>query len=278
MSAPTLVLMPLSLALLALALRRGLAPLNALSGDIRALTGRPGERLQKPPHFKEFNSTVHALHGLMQRLEQQIERERAFASDLAHELRTPLTALSLQASQLAQQEVPGAQALQSQALRAGDILSQLLTLARAERMDAASRQTLDLHSLAASTLADMAQLALDHGQELWLEDAGAEVKVQASPLAVDLALRNLIDNALKHTPPGSRIKVGVWRESGQQGLAVEDQPGPGSTPPAPKPGLGLGLQLVQRLAASQNATLEIQSTAGGRRCRLAWAEEPTHTG
>lgn len=270
---PSLVLLPLVLALVALALRTGLAPLRDLSDDIDGLQGAPGERLHRPHRFTEFESTVRALHGLMDRLEAQRANERAFASDLAHELRTPLTALALQARAVADGAPPEhAKALEAEALRAGAILSQLLALARLESGRAPTATDINLHACAVQVLSDRAQAALDSGHELALQDGPTDVNVRGQAVAVELALRNLVDNALRHTPAGSRVDVSVWRDAQGGGLQVEDWPtGTLADPAAAGDGLGLGLRLVERLLSSQGAALHIaHKPDGGRRVRMAW--------
>ncbi len=268
---PSLVLLPLALALLALALRRGLAPLRDLSDDIDGLQGLPGERLHRPHRFTEFESTVRALHGLMDRLEAQRANERAFASDLAHELRTPLAALALQARAVADGAPPEhAKALEAEALRAGAILSQLLALARLESGRAPAATTVGLRACAAQVLSERAQAALDSGHELGLQEGGDEVTVQAQALAVELAVRNLVDNALRHTPAGSRVEVSLLRDMQGCGLQVEDWPASGS-PALGGDGLGLGLRLVERLLASQGAALVVaHKPLGGRVATIRW--------
>lgn len=271
--APSLVLLPLALALLALALRRGLAPLRDLSDDIDGVQGLPGERLHRPHRFTEFESTVRALHDLMDRLETQRANERAFASDLAHELRTPLAALALQARAVANGAPPEhAKALEAEALRAGAILSQLLALARLESGRAPATSAMGLRACAVQVLSERAQAALDSGHELGLQEGGDEVTVQAQAMAVELAIRNLVDNALRHTPAGSRVEVSVWHDAHAFGLRVEDWPAGGApNAAAVGDGLGLGLRLVDRLLASQGATLEVaHKPNGGRVATIRW--------
>lgn len=273
MAAPSLVLLPLSLGLMVLALRRGLGPLRDLSEDIAGLQGRPGERLHRPHRFEEFDSTVRALHGLMDRLDGQLARERAFASDLAHELRTPLASLALQARAVTAGAPPQhAHALEAEALRAGNILTQLLALARAESGRELASTPLRLHDCVVAVLADVAQTALDTGHDLALHATDETVSLCVQPLAVELAVRNLVDNALRHTPAGSRVWVSVWRDESAQGVTVEDwPPADPASPIANTEGLGLGLRLVERLAISQGAELVISTRAeGGRLAQLRW--------
>ena len=83
--------------------------------------------------------------------------------------------------------------------------------------------------------------------------------VPAPPVLLALALRNLIDNAVRHTPAGSQVVVQVWRDAQGTALAVSDDGLRDGAAPVPVPAadsLGLGLRLVQRMAEQMGATLE----------------------
>lgn len=138
---PAVIVLPLIAVLLWWSTRRGLKPLKELSTRVAGLKLQRGERLQETHGFSEFASVVSAINALIDRLEQQADRERTFASDVAHELRTPLAAITLQ-SQIAKQETdPAARhqalaLLASESMRAGSILAELLDMARAQRFGA----------------------------------------------------------------------------------------------------------------------------------------------
>jgi two-component system sensor histidine kinase QseC len=148
-------------------------------------------------------------------------------------------------------------------LRAGRILSQLLDLARAQRHGGPSEAehppaALDLAEVAAQLVAEHAPQGHASGHELSLLSPAEPVRVHAAPMLVELALRNLIANALRHTPPDTQIVVAVWRSSDAQGVSVSDDgQRPGAAPPhVSSDGLGLGLRLVERLAEQMGARLE----------------------
>jgi len=245
---PALLILPLVALLLGWAIHRGLRPLTHLSEDVAALDARAGERLGAEHRYREFTSTVQAINGLVDRLEAQVRRERAFASDVAHELRTPLASLSLQAATARQDPSPDRlDQLEQDALRAGRILQQLLDLARAQQ-DQAART--DLAAVASMVVAELAPAAFAAGQEVSLSGADGPLWVAAPPMLVELSLRNLIGNAVNHTPAGTQIVVELDRQGGSVRAAVSDD---GQRPGAPPhtsrtPGLGLGLRLVQRMA------------------------------
>jgi two-component system sensor histidine kinase QseC len=262
---PALLILPLVALLLWSALRRGLRPLDRLSSDVAALDRLAGQRLDTTHRFREFSSTVSAINSLVDSLQARARREREFASDVAHELRTPLAALTLQAGAAQHDPSPERLAqLEATALRAGQILAQLLDLARAQRgtgqgEDPAS-QPVDLGAVTARLIASHAPAAFQSGHELSLDQPEQPVTVRTQPLLLELALRNLIENALCHTPRGTQVAVQVWRTADALGVSVSDdgqRPGAPAMPPATGPtGLGLGLRLVARIAEELGATLE----------------------
>jgi len=260
---PALLVLPLVALLLWWALRRGLSPLVRLSRDVAALDGLGGQRLDTAHRFHEFSSTVRAINTLVDSLQTQARREREFASDVAHELRTPLAAMSLQASAAQHDPSPERLAqLEASALRAGHILSQLLELARAQR-DGSGREAwkdVALGDVAADLIASHAQEGFESRHELSLEQPETPVVLHVQPMLLELALRNLIENALRHTPADTQVVVEVWQSGSEAGVSVSDD---GQRPGAPAPaaphstsGLGLGLRLVQRIAEQLGATLE----------------------
>lgn len=261
---PALLVLPLVAWLLWWAIRRGLRPLDRLSSDVAALDGFAGQRLDTQHRHREFASTVTAINALVDTLQARAQREREFASDVAHELRTPLAAMALQARAAQHDPSPERLAvLEHESLRAGRILSQLLELARAQRSevsgtDALSGVRVALGELAERLIASHVPAAYDSGHELSLQQPDEPVWVQAQPMLLELALRNLIENALRHTPRGSQVAVSVWQTADAVGVSVSDdgqrpQAGPSA---AEHGGLGLGLRLVERIAEQLGARLE----------------------
>lgn len=270
---PALLFLPGVALVLAWAMRRGLRPLQRLSGKIAALDVDAGQTLITQQPYQELGVTVQAINTLVQRLQSLIGRERRFAADVAHELRTPLTSLVLQA-RLARDVAPGAEqaaalkVVEQQAMRAGRILSQLLDLARAESSPQHAHQPVDLCALAHQVVSEHAPLAHGLGQDIALEAPSAALQVPGNATLLALALRNLVDNALRHNPPGSFVEVRVGLDAaGQAFMAVSDDGLPavgadvaqGAQRPAPaalaadlsRSGLGIGLSLVARIAQSQ---------------------------
>jgi two-component system sensor histidine kinase QseC len=284
---PALLVLPLVALMLWWAIRRGLRPLDRLSSDVAMLDGFAGERLDTQHRFREFSSTVAAINTLVDTLQTRAQREREFASDVAHEMRTPLAAIALQ-SRAAQQEATPEhlQRLEQEALRAGRILSQLLDLARAHRVGVVDPghggEWVDVGELAASLIAAHAQQAYDSEHEIALVKPDAPVQVSTPAMLVELALRNLIENSLRHTPPGTQVEVVVWRAAGAVGVSVSDdgqRPGAALKVVQSSAGLGLGLRLVQRIAEQMGAVLERDGAVAPMTTRftLRWdAPNPDH--
>lgn len=263
-AAPGLWLLPALALALGLALRRGLQPLQDLSDDVQALRvdQGPAQGLHSAHPAAEFRAVVQAVNTLVQRYHEALERERALASELAHELRTPLAALVLQARSL--RASPGTAdgaaltRLEQDALRAGQVLAELLALARASHtalVEAA--QPVDLATLAQQVLADRAQAAVAGGHDLALE-GDASWPVRGHPVLLGLALGNLVDNALAHSAGATLVAVRLDAASGR--LLVCNGPLPGALPVGSGPtgrqtglGLGLGHRVVAKVAAIHGA-------------------------
>jgi two-component system sensor histidine kinase QseC len=251
---PALVLLPLVALMLAWAIPRGLAPVDQLSQDIAALDVDTGQMLASGRRYRELASTVQAINALVQRLQVQAQRERRFTSDVAHELRTPLTALVLQArlardGSTPEQRQAAAARVEREALRSGRILSQLLDLARAEGLNRQPLERVDLCALALGVVSEQAPMAHELGQDLGLEAPPQPVWVNGHATMLELALRNLVDNAIRHTPSGTQIEVRIERSpAGETVLSVSDDGTPAGVPQARQPGLGIGLTLVRRIA------------------------------
>ena len=284
---PVLWVWPAVMLVLAWAIRRGLYPLKRLGDRVAALDVRSPARLPLDERFSELARTVNAFNSLLARLQGQSQHERQFAADVAHELRTPLTALLVQA-RLAQTTADAEarrQALEQVAqgaLKAGRILSQLLALARSQGVQAGDGQWVDVVALGQRLVAEHAPAAHASGHDIEYTGPTQSVEVWAQPLMLELAWRNVIDNALRHTPAGTEVQVAVEiagrgvqmlvRNSGPaprtEATGEVCQPALGS---ADEAGLGLGLKLVQRIADwhGWRWTVQLPSGRWARECALA---------
>jgi two-component system sensor histidine kinase QseC len=263
---PGLWLLPVVALALGLAIKRGLRPLHLLSADVHALDVAQASTLQARHPHAEFEAVVAAINTLMGRQQAALQRERALADEVAHELRTPLASLVLLARALQgplspAERVQSLQQLEADALRAGDVLGQLLALARTSRVELAEvAQPVELLALAQRVVADYAQSAWQSGHVLALTGPAGLV-VPGHPVLIELALRNLVENALRHTARGTQIEVQTGHSAGSAWLQVCDS---GASVPQAKPAdaLGLGHKIVARVA----------EVHGGKFERIAGAE------
>lgn len=242
----------------------------------------------------EIRPLVHELNLLFGRVRQAFEAQKNFVADAAHELRSPLAALKLQVQGLQRAGDDAARELAVGRLAAGidrasRLVEQLLVLARqqANAASGAPPQPVALGEIVRLAAADVAPDAQARGIELGLSQdeppAGAEVV--GHPDALRILARNLIDNAVKYTPPGGKVEVTVRRVGELWMLAVDDS-GPGIAEPdrqrvldrfyrvagSPTTGSGLGLAIVRAIAELHGARVSLANSAalGGLRAEVVF--------
>lgn len=279
---PFLVLLPVLGILIWVLVDRGLKPLTRLAGSVGARTPDALDPLPEGEVPEEARPLVQALNDLLARLQNALAAQRAFIADAAHELRTPLTALQLQV-----QLVERATADADRAAAIGDLkrglqravhaVQQLLTLARQEP-GAAQRPFAPVHlaDIARQAVADHAPLAEAKGIDLGVATADEAVVVEGDTEALRILFANLIGNAVRYTPTGGRVDVGVIAADGHARVEVADN-GPG-IPPAERErvfdrfyrrggedegGSGLGLAIVRTIAERHCAKVCLDDAPGG---------------
>ena len=179
---------------------------------------------------REIQGIVKSVNGLIARLDAALARERRFTADAAHELRTPLAALKVHAYNL-RHAATAIERDQSQShLDAGiqrmeRLVAQMLTLSRMENGTAPlSRRRIDLAAVLERHCRDYAASGIADGKRLHLSTE--PVTVHGDELALDALVRNLLDNALRHTPHGGEVIAHAGRNDGDAEIVIEDS-GPG---------------------------------------------------
>jgi signal transduction histidine kinase len=278
---------PLAAALPALALAiwlgvgAGLRPL----GELRRQLARrgPGDlaRLDAARTPVEIEPLVAELNRLFGRIDEALERERRLTADAAHELRTPLAVLSTQAqvarrasSDAARDEALDAIVAGSE--RAARLAEQMLTLARLESgQGAGALQRADLREMVRTVIAEAAPRALAKGLDIALEE-GPTVELDCHAALLAVLARNLVDNAVRYTPAGGRVRVAVHGTGAIACLEVSDD-GPGvptqelgrlgarfhRLAAAGEAGSGLGLSIVLRIAELHRGRVRFAPGPGG---------------
>ena len=275
---PMLVALPLLGLAVWWAVYRGVQPIRQLG---RALAARQPEALDPVTLHNapaEMMPMIDALNSLFERIAQMLESERRFTADAAHELRTPIAAIRVQA-QVALGEAD--EALRKHALqatlqgcdRATRLVEQLLSPSRLEALEVPDMAAVDLRAVAQRVVAELAPKAIGKNQTLEFE--GSEPwNIPGNETLLAVLVRNLVDNAVRYSPPSARIKVTVQLHSGQMALRVEDS-GPGLNDAdrsrlgerffrvtgSPESGSGLGWSIVQRIAAVHRLDIQTRRSA-----------------
>ena len=277
---PLLVIFPLLLAAIYFSIRRGLKPLDDLAKEVLNRSPENMVPLENRATPHEALPLVAAINRLLFRLSGSLEHERRFTADAAHELRTPLAAVRIQ-TQVAALSENGEQRQHalSQALagidRATRILEQMLRLSRLDPMaQVPSPAKVNLAELLADVIAEFRDHTPASRIESDIEESAPFIAGDAELLRI--ALRNLIDNALRYSPPDTPIRISLRRQKtgltisvADRGLGVDEAELPrlverfyrGTTVTAE--GSGLGLTLVNRIAELHDARLDLVNREGG---------------
>jgi two-component system, OmpR family, sensor kinase len=245
----------------------------------------PGRRLPPSGTGDELARLGETLNGMLDRLEQALDRERRFVDEASHELRTPLANLrteldlALRRSRT-REELEGAlRSAAEETDRLARLAEDLLVLARADRGRVpVRRESTDVAQLVAGAVDAFGARAAEEGVSV--ETRVPEgIRASVDPVRIGQALGNLLDNALRHTPPGGRVTVEVDRADGALSFEVRDTgegfPAeflPGAFEPFARPdlsrsrrdgGAGLGLAIVLAVAQAHGGSAEISSGPEG---------------
>jgi two-component system, OmpR family, sensor kinase len=217
-----------------------------------------------------------ALDAAQSDTQAMLDRQREFVADASHELRTPLTSvlanLDLLAEELDGEQSETAEAALRSTRRMRRVVGDLLLLARADARRENPRRPTDVGEVVIEAAAELGPMSEHH-----------ELSVSTEPAMVDgvrdelhRLVLNLMENALRHTPPGTSVHAGVRRDGDQVVIEVADT-GPGIPPDlAPRvferfvrdghdggKGSGLGLAIVRSVAQSHGGTVELEPPPDG---------------
>ena len=259
---------------------RVLAPLRRTAGAIAAKTPDDLAGVDTAGQPRELLPIVGALNGVLARLDLALQAERRFTADAAHELRTPLAGLHMHVQLLQRQHPELAapfQKLRQDTARLTALVDSLLMLAR---LDPLARAQLGSHTVALRPLFEgvQAEYAAEAARRgIALSVHCALDAVQCDPQMLGIMLRNLLGNALRYCPAGSRVELAASRHGGRARIAVRDD-GPGVHAASrqrlserffrvlgqEEGGSGLGLSIVQRIADLHGIALTFGPGLDGR--------------
>ncbi|MCS3471560.1 two-component system sensor histidine kinase QseC [Pseudomonas sp. JUb42] len=277
---PNLVGSLLLMAAIWLAIGWGLKPLADLAATLRGRHPGSLEPLQMAPLPSELEPMQAALNRLLGQIQEILSRERRFIADAAHEMRTPLAVLRVHAQNVleARNEEQRRESLNYLIIgvdRTTRLVNQLLTIARLEPGAGALKTTsADLVSAVRESLVQMTPWVLSRGMELSFDCDEQSRMVETDFSAIDIALQNLVTNAVNFSPVGGQISVALTFTDNSFHLNVADQ-GPGIDEAERErlferfysagndQGVGLGLTIVQTVATRLGGEIRLENATSG---------------
>jgi signal transduction histidine kinase len=262
--------------------RRAMAPIAELTSSAEAIarTRDPSRSVPQSEADDEVAELARTLEGMLRELdaaraetEAMLIRQRRFVADASHELRTPLTSvlanLELLAESLHGDQGEAARSALRSSQRMRRLVADLLLLARTDVGRVVPREPCDLAQVVVEAAAELGPVSDAHDIVLDVHPA----IVEAARDELHRLTINLIENALRHTPPGTRIQVSTAVAAGTVTLVVEDD-GPGVPPQLAHTlferfvrgagdrggSFGLGLAIVKAVAESHGGSVALEPT------------------
>ena len=283
-----IVLIPLGVGLAALGgaviARAALRPVDEMTRTARRITAEDlSRRVERPGTGDEMERLALTLNGMLARLEAAFTQTRRFAADAAHELRTPLAALrggievALRAERTPEEYRRVLASSLEEVERLIRLAEDLLLLSRSSAGPDVTRAPVDLEPLLLDVFDVGARLGQGAGVSV-RTDAMASATVRGDATALRRALLNLIENAIKYTPPGGKVELGLTTGDGLAVITVSDT-GIGLDPAdadrifepfvrldaaraRDTGGAGLGLAIARSIAVAHGGTLTVESRPG----------------
>jgi two-component system OmpR family sensor kinase len=265
--------------------RKALVPVERMTSKAEQIgIDRLGERIAVPRVQDEIGHLATTLNAMLDRLERGMAEKQRLIGDASHELRTPLAVMRTELDvslrgKLSRAERAVLESVREEVDRMSRTVDNLLTLAQVDegRLELLTRRVRLVDAVAAA-VRPLAPLAEAHGVRLEVDASGHPADVEADPQRLQLVLTNLIENAIKFSPPGGEVRVSAWRRRWEVGVTVTDS-GPGIPADAREQvfdrffradesrartvgGSGLGLSISREIAHAHGGRLWVDSEEG----------------
>lgn len=266
------LLIALTLLVGVMAIRSGLQPLRRTAQETASITPESlSHRLDTNDLPAEVFPLVSAVNDALDRLEAGFELQRRFTANAAHELRTPLAIISAAVDGI--DDSPALIAVRDDIARMSRLVEQLLHVARLDSQVIHASEPVDLLQVACRVVEQMAPIAIARGHSIGLDEQAVSTVIQGNALAIEDALRNLVENAIVHGSAHNTIDIHVARSGA---VSVCDR-GPGIQPDdqprlfdrfwrgrqAAGTGAGLGLSIVQEVMRQHGGSVTMSANAHG---------------
>lgn len=274
---PQVLLLVLVTLLVNVGIRRGLISLEKLKNLIARRLPTDTHPLEEHDAPQELQPLLSAMNDLLVKVKGAVDERQQFIANAAHQLKTPLAGLKIQAEAALREDDVESVHHALQQIRAGSdnlgrLTNQLLSLARAEPEGNYTQafSQIDLVALMNDITAEWVPKALDKSIDLGVSCQLPVLNIRGNTILLQELLNNLIDNAIRYNPVGTKVTVGLTRTNTGAVLAVQDD-GPGIASVeqekvfdrfyrvlgTAESGCGLGLAIVREIAHQHQARVEL---------------------
>lgn len=274
---PVLILVPASIFAVIVVVRRTLQPVQTLRDEIGKKDSGNLAPLETGPFPPELHPIARSVNLLLARIRSALEAEREFTANSAHELRTPIAGALAQAQRLradvSPELAPRVENIEKSLQHLGRLAEKLLQMSRAEARIGVTDTANDLIPVLALVIEDMGRTAIGASRIHFDNRCAGGLYCKIGADAFGIVIRNLLENALIHSPPASPVKIvaetgGAIRVS-NAAQAIDAALLPKLTTrfargPTTADGTGLGLAIVKTLVEQAGGELMLSSPAPGR--------------
>ncbi|MGF6525495.1 sensor histidine kinase [Variovorax sp. PvP013] len=276
-----LVLLGVIAAVTVIVVQRATLPVRRLGEAIEHRAADDLSPVEAPDAPRELRPLIDATTRVMGRLQGLIDHQNRFVRDSAHQLRTPLAVLRVQVQSARRGDLPAEQALAEidrTVARATTLANQMLSLAKVEQLrQQPDSQPLDLVEIVRQVVLDVSPLIAERALDFGLDTDDAPVTVRAHRWMLEELTRNLLHNAIRHSPQGGTLSVAVRREDSATAVLRLRDDGPGIPPDLQKRlftpfatggmpgGSGLGLTICREIVRALDGRIALDNRSAGDR-------------